>query len=103
MLNGYEFENKDKKLTHSPSRILDLIASPSMAAGEKLTSSLMKKYKSIEKIKQVISTHREQMTEDEKKRSVSKQLKDFHVPVRNSKAVEQKEFQKFMAEHVGCL
>jgi len=69
---------------------------------EKMTSSLMKKYKSIEKIRDVIASHKENMPESDKKRSVSKHMKEkqFHVPTRNTKVLHQKQLRAFDRVHV---
>lgn len=81
------------------------------SSGEKISSSLMRKYKSIEKIREVITSHREHMPSSQKKRSVSKHLKSpvggqtniqfasgFHVPTRNKKVVEEKEMAIFIQQ-----
>lgn len=69
---------------------------PSSDNGERLTSSLMRKYKSIEKIKAAIVSHRDAISDGQKKVSVSQFLnKQFHVPQRNQKMTQQRELAMF--------
>ena len=100
LLNGYEFDKNSKQSTSSKGNIFELVHPTQRTQKDRLSSALMKKYRSIEKIKDVITSHRDRLPESEKKRSVSRHLKAFHVPVRNSKMVEQREYQQFLVEHV---
>lgn len=68
----------------------------SSAQGDRLSSSLMRKYKSIEKIKVAIMSHRDDIGDGDQKVSVAQYLhKQFHVPQRNQKMVQQRELAMF--------
>lgn len=68
---------------------------------DRMTSSLMRKYKSIEKIKAKIISHREKMDENEKRKSVSKQQKGGSTEIFPLKSSTRKENSLMLKNIVG--